>query len=119
MHSLLSGTDGTFGISVLTDEQGGIADHFARRPWAVAPEMPTRRHSGTPVVAGALVWLICRKWAAYEGGDHTIFVGEVLDHGSDTDGGRAPLLHHNSTYHRLGTPMGAAALPADATAEGE
>ena len=70
-------------------------------------------------MAGALVWLICRKWAAYEGGDHTIFVGEVLDHGNDADGDRAPLLHHNSTYHRLGTPMGTAALPADATSEGE
>jgi flavin reductase (DIM6/NTAB) family NADH-FMN oxidoreductase RutF len=118
MHGLLSGTDGTFGISVLTDEQGGLADHFARRPWAVAPEMPTRWRSGTPVVADALVWLVCRKWAAYEGGDHTIFVGEVLDHGTGPVL-RAPLLHHNSTYHRLGGPVGAAALPADATNEGD
>lgn len=119
MHRLLSGTDSTYGISVLTESQGDIADHFARRPWAVAPEMPTFWRSGTPVVAGALVWLVCRKWAAYEGGDHTIFVGEVLDHGSSPGPGRGPLLHHNSIYHRLGAAMGAAALPADETSEGE
>jgi flavin reductase (DIM6/NTAB) family NADH-FMN oxidoreductase RutF len=119
MHRLLSGTEGTFGISVLTESQGGIADHFARRPWAVVPEMPMFWHSGTPVIAGALVWLACRKWAAYEGGDHTIFVAEVLDHGATGDDSRAPLLHHNSIYHRLGSPMGAAALPADTTREGE
>jgi flavin reductase (DIM6/NTAB) family NADH-FMN oxidoreductase RutF len=72
-----------------------------------------RWRSGTPVIADALVWLVCRKWAAYEGGDHTIFVGQVLDHEATGHEGRAPLLHHNSTYHRLGTPMGAAALPAE------
>jgi flavin reductase len=112
MHALLSGTDGVFGISVMTEAQREVADLYARRPWAVAQDVPMDWISGCPVIGGSLVWLVCRKWAAYEGGDHTIFVGQVLDHGTTPATSAAPLVHHNSTYHRLGTPMGTAAAPA-------
>ena len=33
---------------------------------------------GQPLLANALANLECRPWAEYEGGDHTIFVGEVM-----------------------------------------
>jgi flavin reductase len=109
MHALLSGTDGVFGISVMTESQRTVADLYARRPWAVALDVEMDWNAGCPVISGSLVWLVCRKWAAYEGGDHTIFVGEVLDHGSAAAPSTRPLVHHNSTYHSLGTCMGAAA----------
>jgi flavin reductase (DIM6/NTAB) family NADH-FMN oxidoreductase RutF len=111
MHSLLSGTDGVFGISMMTEDQRTVADLYARRPWAVAVDVAMSWNSGCPVISGSLVWLVCRKWATYEGGDHTIFVGQVLDHGAAESEGAAPLVHHNSTYHRLGSPMGSAAAP--------
>ncbi|MBX6343232.1 MAG: flavin reductase family protein, partial [Thermomicrobiaceae bacterium] len=28
---------------------------------------------------GCVAWIECRPWAAYDGGDHTIFVGRVED----------------------------------------
>ena len=31
-----------------------------------------------PLLANALASLECRPWAKYDGGDHTIFVGEVM-----------------------------------------
>jgi flavin reductase (DIM6/NTAB) family NADH-FMN oxidoreductase RutF len=37
-------------------------------------------HNGCPIVGGAIAWFVCRKWAAYGGGDHTIFVGRALAH---------------------------------------
>jgi flavin reductase (DIM6/NTAB) family NADH-FMN oxidoreductase RutF len=111
MHKLLKQTDGAFGISVMNAGQGAVADYYARRPWSVALDVPMVRQSGCSVIDGALVWLVCRKWAEYEGGDHTIFVGHVLDHGTTSAPDAAPLVHHNSTYHQLGTPMGTADRP--------
>jgi flavin reductase (DIM6/NTAB) family NADH-FMN oxidoreductase RutF len=113
MHSLLSRTDGGFGINVLTEAQGGVADFYARRPWSDELDVPMDWRAGCPVIADALVWLVCRKWAAYEGGDHTIFVGQVLDHGATRSADAAPLVCHDSTYYRLGTRMGSAAAAVD------
>lgn len=108
MHKLLKQTDGRFGISILNTHQGAVADFYARRPWSVAVDVPMAWHGDCPVLDGALVWLVCGKWAEYEGGDHTIFVGHVLDHGTAPATDVTPLVCHNSTYHQLGSPMGAA-----------
>jgi flavin reductase (DIM6/NTAB) family NADH-FMN oxidoreductase RutF len=36
--------------------------------------------SGTvPRLAGVLAHLECRAWRDYDGGDHTLFLGEVVD----------------------------------------
>jgi flavin reductase (DIM6/NTAB) family NADH-FMN oxidoreductase RutF len=35
--------------------------------------------SNQPVLDNTLVSLECRAWAEYDGGDHIIFVGEVLN----------------------------------------
>ena len=34
--------------------------------------------SGQPLITHALARIECRPWQTYAGGDHTIFVGEVL-----------------------------------------
>jgi flavin reductase (DIM6/NTAB) family NADH-FMN oxidoreductase RutF len=54
--------------------------------------------TGVPVLDEALAWVDCRVHAAYEGGDHTIFVGEVLAAGA-CEG--EPLLYHRGRYSRL------------------
>jgi flavin reductase len=105
MHALLSATDDHYGISILTDRQGSIADFYARRPWAVAAGVETIWHDGCPVIGGALAWFVCRKWATYDGGDHTIFVGRALAHGVHRECGLAPLIHHDSRYHQLGVQL--------------
>jgi flavin reductase (DIM6/NTAB) family NADH-FMN oxidoreductase RutF len=51
------------------------------------------------VLDGCLAWLECRTWATYDGGDHTIVVGEVLEMGA-VDG--EPLLYFCSGYRALG-----------------
>ena len=48
------------------------ADRFADAKWHPGP-------SGQPVLADAIASLECRLWAEYPGGDHVIFVGEVLN----------------------------------------
>ena len=42
-----------------------------------------------------------RKWGTYDGGDHSIFIGQVLDHGSQEQGDVSPLRF--STTRSAGT----------------
>jgi flavin reductase (DIM6/NTAB) family NADH-FMN oxidoreductase RutF len=54
--------------------------------------------TGAPILAEAFAWVDCTLWQAYEGGDHTIFVGEIQAGG--TTGGE-PLLWFARGYRRL------------------
>ncbi len=51
----------------------------------------------------ALAWLDCRVAHAYPGGDHTIFVGEVLK--AETSRRTAPLLFHSRAWGQLADPL--------------
>jgi 3-hydroxy-9,10-secoandrosta-1,3,5(10)-triene-9,17-dione monooxygenase reductase component len=72
---------GRFAVSVLGEEQVGIAQHFARSglPPLVAWEgIPLHQSSlPEPLIARSLAWLECTAIARHEAGDHTIFVGSV------------------------------------------
>lgn len=52
--------------------------------------------TGSPLLANTLGWVDCKLWASHDGGDHTIFVGEVLDAGIDKTA--APLLYHSRSW---------------------
>lgn len=54
--------------------------------------------TGCPIFPDALAWVDCTVWEMYDGGDHTIFVGEVQDVFA-ADGGD-PLLYHNRAWGR-------------------
>lgn len=74
-HDELAGKN--FTVNVLGAEQEAIALHFAGTPndepqW-VAGEI-------APRLAGPLSWFACTPWAEYDGGDHTLYVGEVQDY---------------------------------------
>ena len=57
--------------------------------------------TGCPVIEGALSWLECRTWATYDGGDHTIVVGEVLSLGLGEPADPSALIYHSSHYREL------------------
>ena len=38
--------------------------------------------TGSPLLPNTLGWVDCKVWATYDGGDHTIFVGEVMQYDS-------------------------------------
>ena len=52
--------------------------------------------TGCPLLAGTLGWVDCTIWAQHDGGDHTIFVGEVQAAGVDKTA--APLLYHSRSW---------------------
>jgi len=70
---------------------GGAEEKFRGVAWH--PE-----RTGAPVLDDALAWLDCRIAAALPGGDHTIFVGEVLS--ADAREG-TPLLYYRGGYGRF------------------
>lgn len=97
----------SFAVSVLSEHQEGLARYFAdrSRPRGLAQFAPVQwspgRFTGSPVVAGALAWLECSLTATYDGGDHSIFVGEVLDMGLRAEHGA--LLFYDGGFHGLRT----------------
>ena len=73
-HDALRGR--RFCVNVLGAEQEPVARHFAGDGTS---EPLWADDSVAPRLAGALAHLICEPWRAYDGGDHTIFLGEVIE----------------------------------------
>jgi flavin reductase (DIM6/NTAB) family NADH-FMN oxidoreductase RutF len=97
--------EGLFAVSVLASDQEQTAKYFAShsRPrgeqeFAAVDSVPGPC-TGAPVLAGALAWVECRLSAVYDGGDHSIFLGSVLDLGHGT--GSDALLYHGGRFHRI------------------
>jgi flavin reductase (DIM6/NTAB) family NADH-FMN oxidoreductase RutF len=92
-----------FAVNILNTSQEALARRFATNNLS-APERFAgidfrTETTGAPVLQESLGWLDCRLVAAYPGGDHTIFVGEVLALGRHH--GHKPLLYFHSIYQKL------------------
>jgi flavin reductase len=73
-HDLLRGR--CFTVNVLGAEQRELAAHFAGQPRpSLRPTWNEGEHA--PRLAGSLCYFECTPWAEYDGGDHTLFLGEV------------------------------------------
>jgi flavin reductase (DIM6/NTAB) family NADH-FMN oxidoreductase RutF len=88
---------GVFVVNVLTSEQEELSRLFAsREPDKFAGLGYTPGLEDVPLLADTLATIECRLRHAYEGGDHTIFVGEVER--ADIRGDAEPLLYYRSGY---------------------
>ena len=98
VHDLIVGS-GVFGVTVLGKDHAELGQLFARYDPAVdrfATAAWETAKSGSPLLSTALSWLDCSVMSAYDGGDHTIFVGEVL--AAATPRTTSPLLYHSRTW---------------------
>jgi flavin reductase len=101
MHELLRQA-GRFALSLLGSDQEAVAQHFARGfpPIAHWHGIAHREGSaGAPLLEGALGWLECRTWAEHAVGDHTLFVGEVLE--CELGAAYPPLVYLDRRYRPL------------------
>ncbi len=73
-HDALAGRP--FCVNVLGAEQEPIARQFAG---AAGDPAVWVEGAAIPHLAGMLAHLECRPWRNYDGGDHTLFLGEVVD----------------------------------------
>lgn len=92
---------GVFAVNVLADGKGEtLARHFAMgEPGERFTGIAFRdEHTGAPVLDEALAWMDCRVADRAEGGDHTVFMGEVL--AADAAEG-TPLVYYRGGYGRF------------------
>ena len=91
-----------FAVHILGEGQEAFSDRCAGRSGqqndllegvAYHPEA-----TGAPVLDDCAAWLDCRLWATYDGGDHTIYVGEVEAAALSP---QRPLVWWEHAYHRL------------------
>jgi len=97
-HDAIAGA-GKFGVSILNSKQADISNRFASRSEdKFAGTEIVRGELDVPLVGGAITQLSCRVSDRLEGGDHTIFVGEVVD--AKTEEGE-PLVYFRSGYREI------------------
>ena len=105
MHSAVLDC-GYWAVSVLSGAQEAIAERFARSGRDLYSQFDgigttAGPKTGCPTVDGALSWLECRTWATYDGGDHTIVVGEVLSLGVGDAAESGALIYYAGAYREL------------------
>lgn len=90
---------GKFGVSILASDQTGISSKFASRSDDKFTGVGVFRGTlDLPMITGALTTIECRLQSQLPGGDHSIFVGEVID--IQTREGD-PLLYFRSGYREM------------------
>jgi len=90
---------GKFGVSILNKEQAGISNRFASKSDDKFSGVDlVTGEIGVPLVAGALTTLECNVAEQLPGGDHSIFVGEVV---ATSRGVGEPLVYYRSGYRDI------------------
>jgi flavin reductase (DIM6/NTAB) family NADH-FMN oxidoreductase RutF len=98
-HDAISSA-GTFGVSILDRQQAEVSGRFASKiDDKFAGVDVVRGELGVPFIRGAICSLACKVTAQFPGGDHSIFVGEVVDAQTTSTG--APLVYYRSSYRDL------------------
>lgn len=89
----------SFAIHVLSEAQEALALRFAARGSDKFLGLEYRMDgNGTPLLDDCAARFACETAHRYEGGDHMIFVGRVLDF---TRGDHKPLLFHHGRFARI------------------
>jgi len=99
---------GSWAVSILAEDAEKTARWLATRGRPLDRQLDGVAHrpgpvTGAPLLDGALATLECRTAAVYDGGDHSIIVGQVAAAVTGVQGppSRGPLMHYAGTYRRL------------------
>jgi flavin reductase (DIM6/NTAB) family NADH-FMN oxidoreductase RutF len=104
-----------FAVNILTREQQDISHRFATRGHKDFEEIAlTTAETGAPILKDALAFVDCRLVEIVPGGDHDMFIGEIV--AGDIRVGE-PLLFYSGAYSRLAPPATPALPPVYATLE--
>ena len=96
-HESLGKTE-TFGVNICNSEQGKLAWDFASSKIDKNELIKSLPHTltklGTPLLEGCLATMECKITQKYDGGDHTIFIGQVQE--GKFDENAEPLVYYGS-----------------------
>jgi flavin reductase (DIM6/NTAB) family NADH-FMN oxidoreductase RutF len=96
-HALIEESK-SFAVNVLSAAQKDLGVRFASSAETNRFEglTVTRAKTGSALLPGSLAWVDCVLKHAYPGGDHTIFVGEVV--AADAPGGQDALVYYDRRW---------------------
>lgn len=89
--------DNNFVVNVLKKNQWSLAMHFAGRPNDSLSIKWEEGRTG-PRLADCLAYIECRPWRSYDGGDHVLYLGEVI-HFASNEGD--PVLYYRGKFRHL------------------
>ena len=91
-----------FAINVLSEDQEELSRRFATKGIEKFGEIKWHRgENNVPLLDGSIGTIECKIVNSYEGGDHTIYLGEIVSANATED---RPLLFFKGKYHRLPLP---------------
>jgi flavin reductase (DIM6/NTAB) family NADH-FMN oxidoreductase RutF len=100
-HALIA-DQRAFGIHLLAQGQDPLSEACAGHAGEPGHWLEGMSHhaerTGAPILDDCAAWLDCSLWATYEGGDHTIYVGQIE---AAAVTGRPPLLWFDRHYRQL------------------
>jgi len=89
----------SYAINFLAEDQKSLSDRFSGRT-KLNDRFEglgfTTGATGSPIIDGVRVAIECRAWQVYEGGDHSILVGEVVS--AKTFNSKRPLVYYSQQY---------------------
>lgn len=86
-----------FAVNILAHDQMDVSKQFAQKDVdRFAGIDYEEKVTGSPVLTGTLAYLDCKVANRYDGGDHTIIIGEVVD-GKETSE-KEPLIFYKGKY---------------------
>ncbi len=101
-HELIQ-RGGCFAVNFLGEGDAELSERFAGRVEGITDRFTGLAFStaatGAPILDRCTAYLDCSVYAAYPGGDHTIYVGQVEAAGVLRD--EPPLIYWSGSYRRL------------------
>jgi flavin reductase (DIM6/NTAB) family NADH-FMN oxidoreductase RutF len=98
LHDILRNAK-AYAVNFLADDQKSVSDRFAGRTGGedrFAGVRYSKGVTGSPIIHGVRAVIECKAWQAYEGGDHSILVGEVVT--AKTLNSKRPLVYYAQQY---------------------
>lgn len=90
---------GVFALNILSEEQVALGKHFGFKSGRKTDKLKDIAHNtaktGSPILEDIAGYLDCRVAGSCDAGDHTIFIGEVIDSGTY---GKPPLLYRHEDF---------------------
>ena len=93
---------GCFALNVLSMEQEDLSIRFSGPGPRDFSDLNTKTAvTGCPILVDAIAWVDCRVVEIHHGGDHEIYLGEIVA-GDVHEHDKKPLLFYRGRYARLG-----------------
>ncbi len=111
IHPIIERTN-RFGVNILGEDSQALSDCFAGAPSTLPREAFCNAdyalgEAGLPVLSDAIAYLACEVDRVIEAGDHTMYLGKVIETGCREEERGWPLLYFRRRYlsiERAATP---------------